>query len=238
MRRKLIQENAKTAVVTGVSSGNGAAIAKKLSGEGYRLALVARGEDRLAPLAAQLQRNADDVFHLPADLADPKACSSVFTRARDGLGPVDVLVNNAGLGWYGFGEQMLWKTARQMIEVNIASLTRLTLNFLSDMKERGRGHIINIGSIAGSIPVHGVAMYSTSKTFVDGLATSLCRELTGTGVSVSVVRAGDVAAPFYDVASAGPLSPRIPVECLSGGSPLCGWMIPSRGAIWECPIRA
>jgi short-subunit dehydrogenase len=128
---------------------------------------------------------------------------------------VDVLINNAGLGWYGYSEKMPWETARQLIEVNIASLTKLTLMFLSEMKERGEGHIINIGSIAGSIPSQGVALYSATKAFVDALTTSLYRELTGTHVNVSVVRAGAVSTSFYDVASSGPSSPRIPVDWLA-----------------------
>jgi short-subunit dehydrogenase len=149
------------------------------------------------------------------DLSIEGECSRVFDRVRVALGSVDVLVNNAGLGWYGFGDKMPWDVARQMIEVNIASLTRLTLMFLSEMKEVGKGHIINIGSIAGSIPSQGVALYSATKAFVDALTTSLYREVRGTNVKVSVVRAGAVATPFYDVASSGPSSPRIPVEWIA-----------------------
>jgi short-subunit dehydrogenase len=119
------------------------------------------------------------------------------------------------MGWYGYSDEMPWETARQMIEVNIASLTKLTLLFLTEMKARGVGHIINIGSIAGSIPSQGVALYSATKAFVDALTTSLYRELTGTSVKVSVVRAGAVSTSFYEVASNSPSSPRIPVEWLA-----------------------
>lgn len=210
-----MQHNKKIAVVTGASSGIGEATAEKLAREGFSLALIARREDRLDQLADRLREGGGEAVVLPTDLADDEECSSVFKRVKVALGSVDVLINNAGLGWYGYSDKMPWDTARQMIEVNIASLTKLTLMFLAEMKERGRGHIINVGSIAGSIPSQGVALYSATKAFVDALTTSLYRELTGTHVKVSVVRAGAVATPFYDVASSGPSSPRIPVDRLA-----------------------
>jgi short-subunit dehydrogenase len=210
-----MKDDRRVAVVTGASSGIGEATAEKLSREGYSLALIARRVDRLDQLADRIRGQGGEATVLPTDLSDERECSRVFERVEAVLGSVDVLVNNAGLGWYGYSETMPWETARQMIEVNMASLTKLTLMFLSEMKERGKGHIINIGSIAGSIPSQGVALYSATKAFVDALTTSLCRELAGTNVKVSVVRAGAVATPFYDVASDSPSSPRIPVEWLA-----------------------
>jgi short-subunit dehydrogenase len=205
----------KVAVVTGASSGIGEATAEKLGREGFQLALIARREDRLERIAERIRKNGGEAISLPIDLADEREYASIVERVRSALGSVDILVNNAGLGWYGYSDNMPWDTARQMIEVNIASLTKLTLLFLTEMKERGAGHIINIGSIAGSIPSQGVALYSATKAFVDALTTSLYRELTGTNIKVSVVRAGAVATPFYDVASKSSASPRIPVEWLA-----------------------
>jgi short-subunit dehydrogenase len=210
-----MMDDRKVAIVTGASSGIGEVTAERLSREGYRLGLIARRKERLDQLADQLRKEGGEAVVLPTDLADTEECSRIFERVKAALGSVDVLVNNAGVGWYGYGDRMSWDTARQMIEVNIASLTNLTLMFLSEMKERGKGHIINIGSIAGSIPSQGVALYSATKAFVDALTTSLYRELTGTNVKVSVVRAGAVATPFYDVASSSLSSPRIPVEWLA-----------------------
>lgn len=203
------------AVITGASSGIGQATAELLAREGFRLALIARRQDRLEKIAVQIRQEGGEAISFPTDLTDETECTSIVERVRSALGTVDVLVNNAGVGWYGFGEWMPWDTARQMIEVNIASLTNLTLLLLSEMKERGVGHIINIGSIAGSIPSQGVALYSATKAFVDALTTSLYRELTGTNVKISVVRAGAVATPFYDNASKSPSSSSIPVEWLA-----------------------
>jgi len=205
----------KVAVVTGASSGIGKATAELLAREGFRLALIARRKDRLEAVVDFICEQGGEAIALPSDLADERACTAIAEGVRLALGPVDILVNNAGLGWYGYSDRMPWDTARQMIEVNIASLTKLTLLSLGEMKERGKGHIINIGSIAGSIPSQGVALYSATKAFVDALTTSLYRELTGTNVKVSVVRAGAVATSFYDVASKDPSSPSIPVEWLA-----------------------
>lgn len=210
-----MMDDRKVAIVTGASSGIGEATARKLSREGYKLGLIARRKDRLDQLADQIRAEGGAAVVFPTDLSDESEYSSMVERVMSVLGSVDVLVNNAGLGWYGYSDRMPWDTARQMIEVNMTSLTKLTLMFLLEMKERGKGHIINIGSIVGSIPSQGVALYSATKAFVDALSTSLYRELTGTNVKVSVVRAGAVATPFYDVASRGLSSPRIPVEWIA-----------------------
>lgn len=210
-----MDEERKVAVITGASSGIGEATAGKLAQEGIRLALIARRGDRLDGIAERICMNGGEAISLSIDLADEIECTSIVERVATVLGPVDILVNNAGVGWYGYGEKMPWETARQMIEVNIAALTNLTLSFLREMKERGTGHIINIGSIAGSIPSQGVALYSATKAFVDAFSTALYRELAGTPVKVSVVRAGAVATEFYDIASKGSASPRIPVAWLA-----------------------
>jgi short-subunit dehydrogenase len=188
----------KVAVVTGASGGIGAAIARRLAHEGMRIALVARNRERLERLAEQIHESGSEALVIVADLADENERLRAFEQIRAAFGPVDVLVNNAGLGWYGESAEMPWTTALQMLQVNIVAVVRFTLLFLADMKARNRGHVINIGSIAGSIPSQGVALYSATKSFVDAFTTSLHRELRGTGVHVSVVRAGAVATEFFD----------------------------------------
>lgn len=210
-----MSEHKKVAVVTGASSGIGAATAQKLAREGFRVVLVARNRERLQSLADQIQESCGEATVITADLSDEDACLHVFEQVRSAFGKVDVLINNAGLGWYGFGDDMPWALARQMIEVNMAAVVHLTLLFLREMKERHSGHIINIGSIAGSLPSQGVALYSATKSFIDALTTSLYRELQGTNVHVSVVRAGAVDTPFFDVASSKSGGLHVPVERLS-----------------------
>jgi hypothetical protein len=203
------------AVVTGASSGIGASIARMLAERGFQVILVARRRDRLEELAADLTGAGGSVECFSADLSHEEDCQQLYEAVRGRWGAVDVLVNNAGLGWYGFGEEIPWPTARQMIEVNMAAVARLTILFLSEMKRRGKGHIINIGSIAGSFPNQGVALYSATKSFIDAFTTGLYRELRGTAVHISVVRAGAVATPFFDEAEKKSNGLRIPVDRLA-----------------------
>ena len=195
--RAEVEWRGKVAIVTGASGGIGSAIARKLAGEGLRVVLVARQEERLERLAAEIRQAGGEALVIVADLTDEQERLRVVEQVRAAYGSADVLVNNAGLGWYGFGTEMPWALAWQMIQVNVAALARFTLLFLTDMKKRGSGHVINIGSIAGSIPSQGVALYSATKSFVDAFTTSLYRELRGTNVHISVVRAGAVATEFF-----------------------------------------
>ena len=189
------------AMVTGGSGGIGAATARRLARAGMKVILVARTRERLEDIAATIRHDGGEVAVLEGDLTSEAECRRVYERSSEFFGPADVLVNGAGIGWYGYGEEMPWPTASQMIGVNMASVARLTLLFLSDMKHRGRGHIVNIGSVVGGLPSQGVALYSATKSFVDSFTSSLFRELKGTGVHVSVVRPGAVHSGFFEEAT-------------------------------------
>ena len=202
----------KVAVVTGASGGIGAEIAKKLAREGLKVALVARREDRLEHLAAQIRESGGQALVVAADLTDEGERLRVVEEVRSVYETVDVLVNSAGLGWYGFGTEMPWALAWQMLQVNVSAVVRFTLLLLRDMKTRNSGHVVNIGSIAGSLPSQGVALYSATKSFVDAFTTALYRELRGTRVHISVVRAGAVATGFFDRASSQLAALRMPAR--------------------------
>jgi UDP-glucose 4-epimerase len=214
-RRASPEWQGKVAVVTGASGGIGAATAKRLAREGLSVVLVARREEPLEDLAAQIRESGGEVLVLAADLTAERECLRVVERVRSAYGTVDVLVNGAGFGWYGFGTDMPWSLAWQMLQTNIAAVVRLTLLFLADMKARGGGHIVNIGSIVGSLPSQGVALYGATKSFVDAFTTALHRELRGTGVNVSVVRPGAVATGFFRKASTQVSALRMPAERLA-----------------------
>lgn len=186
----------KVAVVTGASSGIGAATAKRLAGEGMQVILVARRRGRLESLAQEIRAGGGSARVLSADLTQ----ESDRDRLCEQAGEVDVLVNNAGLGWYGYGASMAWETARNILRVNVEAVVQLTLAFLRAMRERGWGHIINIGSISGSLPSQGIAVYGATKSFLDNFTTALHRELSGSSVHVSVVRAGPVRTEFGEAA--------------------------------------
>jgi short-subunit dehydrogenase len=203
----------KTALVTGASSGIGAATARLLARAGMRLLLVARRADRLEAVSEEIRTAGGVAEPLAADLALAGERLRVFRWACH-AGGIDVLVNNAGLGWYGYFSEMPWETALEMIQVNIAASAHLASLFLPGMKSRGRGHIVSVGSIAGGIPSQGVAMYSATKAFLDAFTTSLHRELRGTSVRASVIRPGPVATEFFDAAASRPAGGRVPTERL------------------------
>jgi short-subunit dehydrogenase len=204
--------NDKIAVVTGASSGIGAATAKRLARAGMRTVLVARRLDRLESLAGEIRQGGGQAYAIAADLTQEADRSRVFQEVTERYGEVDILVNNAGLGWYGYGSDMKWKTAWEMLQVNVEAVVQLSLSFLPGMRKRDRGHIINIGSISGSIPSQGIALYGATKSFLDNFSTALHRELTGTRVHVSVVRAGPVRTEFGEAALQKENGGHVPTE--------------------------
>jgi len=186
----------KIALVTGASSGIGEATARQLAGAGLRVILVARRSERLLGLKAEIESAGGKADVISADLGSENERLQLFEQVRE----VDVLVNNAGFGWYGYFNEMAWETVREMLQVNIGATAHLTPLFLPGMHARNMGHIINVGSISGSIPSQGIAMYSATKSFLDSFTTALVRELRGTRVHASVVRAGPVKTEFGEAA--------------------------------------
>jgi uncharacterized protein len=215
----------KVAVVTGASSGIGAATAKKLAHEGIHVVLVARRLDKLEELLAQIRKTGGQAHIIQADLVKEAERSRIFREVYDRFGNVDILVNNAGLGWYGYGTDMSWKTALEMLQVNVEAVVQLTIGFLGRMRQQKAGHIINIGSISGSIPSQGIALYGATKSFLDNFTTALYRELTGTGVKVSVVRAGAVRTEFGDTALLQENGGHVPTEHVGVSADYVAWRI-------------
>jgi short-subunit dehydrogenase len=191
----------KIAVITGASSGIGAATARNLAEHGLRVILIARRRDRLEQLASEILQLGGQAEIIPADLSQEAERERVYTQVEAEYGKVDVLVNNAGLGWYGYGSEMPWTIASEILQVNVTAAVHFTLLFLKQMRSIGSGHIINIGSISGSLPSQGIALYGATKSFLDNFTTALYRELTGTRLHVSVVRAGPVLTDFSDIAA-------------------------------------
>jgi short-subunit dehydrogenase len=192
--------NEMQAVVTGASSGIGEATARKLAAQGMRVALVARRHDRLEALAREICSTGGYADAFPADLTLEADRTNLIRQIDKRFGDVDVLVNNAGIGWYGYGSEMRWSTARAMLGVNVEAVVQVSLGFLTKMRARHSGHIINIGSISGKLPSQGIALYGATKSFLDNFTTGLYRELIRTGVHVSVIRAGAVRTEFGEAA--------------------------------------
>lgn len=204
----------KLAVVTGASSGIGAATARKLAVEGLSLVLVARRGALLAKLADEIVQSGGDADILCADVSQEDERLRVFDTIAKRERPVDILVNNAGIGWYGYYADMPWSTALEMIQVNTLAVAHLSSLILPQMRARNSGHIINVGSIAGGIPSQGVALYSATKSFLDAFTTALHRELRGSKVFASIVRPGPVSTGFFKSAKRRHGGRAIPAERL------------------------
>ncbi len=200
----------KRILVTGASSGIGACIAREAAGAGALVVLTARRADRLRALADEIESAGGRAWAVSADLTLPAERERLIVEARGAAGGVDVLVNNAGFGWYGYGHRMSWATADEMIRLNVGATVHLTLALLGEMLRRNAGQIINIGSIAADLPAQGIALYSATKAFIDNFTTSLYRETRGSAVHVSLVKPGPVRTGFFTSAAAGHHSAAIP----------------------------
>jgi len=189
------------ALVTGASSGIGLELARVLAREGHDLVLVARREPELKALADELStRYGADSTVVAADLSVAGGPQAVFDAVTAAGLEVDVLVNNAGLGGHG----RFWETdpdaEHRTLAVNVVALTELTKLFLPAMVGRGRGRVLNVGSTAGFQPGPFMATYYASKAFVISFTDALAEELTGTGVTATVLCPGVVPTGFQEAA--------------------------------------
>ncbi|HEY9522571.1 MAG TPA: SDR family NAD(P)-dependent oxidoreductase, partial [Thermopolyspora sp.] len=180
------------ALVTGASSGIGWQTAIELAKAGAELVLHGRDAARLA----ELSRLTGGIM-LTGDLAGETAVERLAAAALEVHGRVDVLVNNAGVGWAGpFGDMPAEPVAR-MVAVNLAAPITLTRLLLPPMLRDGRGQVMFVTSIAGRLGVAGEAVYAATKAGLDTFAESLRLELRGSGVGVGVLVPGVVDTPFF-----------------------------------------
>ena len=189
----------KVALVTGASSGIGAATAKKLASQGLEVLLVARREHNLEQVVREIRESGGRADSLALDLTSDDAVTKIQEWIASRYHGVDILVNCAGIGWYGSFSDMAWNTADAMMSLNNKTLVRLSLFVLGLMKKRRVGRIINIGSIAGEIEAQGVALFSATKSFVNTLTRSISRELRGSNIKICVLRPGAIESGFFDV---------------------------------------
>lgn len=189
-----------TALVTGASSGIGAAIARELADRGVgRVVLVARRQDRLEALAEELSaRSSAAVEVLVADLADADGRAAVEARlAEPGTAPpVDLLVNNAGIGTAGSFWELPIDGEQAEIDLNVTAVVRLTRAALPGMIARVGGSILNVSSLACNQPSPRMATYSATKAFVTLFTESLHEELRGTAVTATAVLPGYIRTEF------------------------------------------
>ncbi|MEU0792190.1 SDR family oxidoreductase [Amycolatopsis sp. NPDC005961] len=184
-----------TVFVTGASAGFGDAIARRFVAEGARVIAVARSADKLEKLAGEL---GDAVLPVTLDVSDPEAVKTKIEGLPEEWKEVDVLVNNAGLA-KGLepAQRAELNDWDEMIATNVRGLAHVTRALLPGMVERGRGHVINIGSIAGTYPYPGGNVYGATKAFVHQFSLNLRSDLHGTGVRVTNVEPGMVGGTDF-----------------------------------------
>jgi short-subunit dehydrogenase len=190
------------AVITGASSGIGAAMARRLAAWGCDVFLTARRADRLAALAAELHAaHGIRADWIALDLAEPGSAEKLFTAACSGDAAVDILINSAGFGAYQFFDRTPWKRCAAMIQLNVVALAELTHRFLPVMRGRTRRcYILNVSSIAAFIPLPFFANYGGTKAFIRIFTECLAAELIGTNVSCTSLCAGGTDTEFSKVA--------------------------------------
>jgi short-subunit dehydrogenase len=183
------------ALVTGGSSGIGAETARALAAAGSRPLIAGRDPGRLQAVARETGGLA-----LAADLAAPGGAAALAAAATEAAGPggVDVLVNNAGIGWAGPVGQMTAEQVIELIAVDLTAPVQLTRLLMPGMAARGRGHLVFVSSIAGATGVRGEAVYSAAKAGLGCFAESLAYDLAGRGVGVSVIVPGVIDTPFFE----------------------------------------
>jgi uncharacterized protein len=200
-----------TALVTGASSGIGAAIAKELASRGYSLALTARREERLRSLATDLTEEHGVVAEaIACDLGDTAERERLSTELRERGRTVELLVNNAGFGHQADFTPSPRERMVEMLRLNVEAVVDLTSRFLGPMVDRGRGSVINIASTAAFQPMPGSAVYAASKSFVLSFSEAVRTELRGSGVTVTAVCPGPVKTEFTDVAGIPGVEDRTP----------------------------
>ncbi|HUS66020.1 MAG TPA: SDR family oxidoreductase [Kofleriaceae bacterium] len=192
----------KTALVTGASSGIGAAMARQLAAWKCGLVLTARRADRLEALAAEV-KSAHGVAArvLPADLSDRGAPLRLYEALRQHGTPMDIVINNAGFGTWEPFAQMTWERNAELLQLNVVSLVELCHRFLPDLLARPhRAHILNVASTAAFQPIPLFANYGASKAYVLTFSEALAAELKETNVRVTCVCPGGTTSEFSQVA--------------------------------------
>jgi short-subunit dehydrogenase len=191
-----MNQRSTTALVTGASSGIGYELAKLFARDRHNLVLVARGADKLAEIAGELERHFSVSVPIALDLTESPAPQFLFDRLQGEGIAVDFLVNNAGYGKLGLFAGIALDESLGQIQLNITALTALTKLFAGPMLERHSGRILNVASIAGFQPGPLMAVYYASKAYVISFSEAIANELAGSGVTVTCLCPGATDTAF------------------------------------------
>lgn len=189
------------ALVTGATAGFGAAIARRLVRDGHRVIGAGRRRERLDALRAEL---GEAFLSLPLDVTEAEPVAALPGSLPEGWREVDVLVNNAGLALgLGPAQEASLDDWERMVATNVVGLMRMTRALLPGMVARDRGHVVNLGSVAGTYPYPGGNVYGASKAFVAQFTLNLKADLIGTGVRATVIEPGLVGGTEFSAVRFG-----------------------------------
>jgi len=193
----------KTALVTGATSGIGHELTKLLAKDKYNLVIVSRSEDELNDMAAMLQKeNGIKVTVIAKDLFEPSAAEELYNEVKAKGIVVNILVNDAGQGVYGKFAETDLQSELDIIQLNVSSLVVLTKLFLKDMIARKEGKILQLASMVSRISSPLMAVYAGTKAFVFNFTQSLINEVEGTGVTITALQPGATDTDFFNKAGA------------------------------------
>ncbi len=185
-----------TALVTGASRGIGLAIARKLGELGSRLSLCAKDTTRLEAAASSLRKDGFEVLATVADVTHADEIQKLVDKTQRQLAPIDILINNAGIGRFGPAHQFAEADWDAVLDTNLKSVFLVTRAVVPQMIERKRGHIVNISSLAGKNAFAGGGIYCASKWGLMGLTACMAEDLRAHNIRVSAVCPGSVATDF------------------------------------------
>ncbi|XP_038055416.1 uncharacterized oxidoreductase SSP1627-like [Patiria miniata] len=188
----------KVVVITGGSSGIGLAIAKCLAQAGASVALAARHEEKLEQARLKIAEIGGKVLAVKTDVCVRQQVKDLIAKTEAELGPVDILVNNAGIGYYTMMRNLKEDEWEKTVDVNCKGVLNGIGAVLSGMIARGKGHIVNMSSDSGRATCPGLAVYAGTKYFVEGMTSSMRKELVGTGIRVTNIQPGDVTTSFNE----------------------------------------
>jgi NAD(P)-dependent dehydrogenase (short-subunit alcohol dehydrogenase family) len=170
--------------ITGCSTGFGRALAKEVLEQGYKAIVAARKTKDVQDI---VDGYGDKAIAVALDVTKPEQIKDAVATAKEKFGRIDVLVNNAGIGYFAAVEESEDEAVRNMFEINVFGLGRMTQEVLPIMRAQRSGHIVNVASIGGLVGFPGIGYYNATKFAVDGLSESLAKETAPLGIKVTIV---------------------------------------------------
>ncbi len=186
------------AIITGASSGIGKATAIAFASSGIDLCLIGRSEDKLSEVAAQVAEYGGQVKTVATDLSQVAQVRSLFASLAEQFGPIDILVNSAGIGYTNLLQDTPLEDWEKVIRINLTSIFQAVVGLLPSMRQRGRGTIINVASVAGLQPFPGWGAYCVSKAALVAFGQCLAQEERRHGIRVTTICPGAVDTPIWD----------------------------------------